>query len=186
MRRKMQGQPRSQEEKPRSQGGYVQGDMFATESEPSGQTSLQGNLFADSASSSKMMTWKESGARYLLADTPQKRHELICQLAQAEEFSVDTETTSTDPMQATLVGMSFAIREGEAWYVPVGDDPCGIAQEFKSVLESPTALKIGQNMKYDLQVLHSCGIHLAEPMFDTMIAHYLLHPEMRHGMDYLA
>lgn len=186
MRRKMQGQPRSQEEKPRSQGGYVQGDMFATESEPSGQTSLQSDLFADSAPSSKMMTWKESGARYLLADTPQKRHELICQLAQAEEFSVDTETTSTDPMQATLVGMSFAIREGEAWYVPVGDDPCGIAQEFKSVLESPTALKIGQNMKYDLQVLHSCGIHLAEPMFDTMIAHYLLHPEMRHGMDYLA
>ena len=102
------------------------------------------------------------------------------------ELCIDTETTDTDPMRATLVGMSFAISEGEAWYVPVGNDPCGVAGAFKAVLENPATLKIGQNMKYDLQVLRSCGIRLAGPMFDTMIAHYLLHPEMRHGMDYLA
>lgn len=186
MRRKMQSVSRTSEQKPKSQGGYVQGDMFATESPSAQESSPQGDLFADAAPSGRMMTWKESGARYILADTAEKRAQLISQLSQASEFSVDTETTSTDPLQATLVGMSFAIREGEAWYVPVGEEPCGVAEEFRAVLENPATLKIGQNMKYDLQVLHSCGIHLSGPMFDTMIAHYLLHPEMRHGMDYLA
>ncbi|MGN0233558.1 MAG: DNA polymerase I [Bacteroidaceae bacterium] len=186
MRRKMANVPRTPGEKPKSQGGYVQGDMFATESQPAPESSLQGDLFADTAPSCRMTTWKDSGARYILADTPEGRAQLIARLSQASELCIDTETTSTDPMQATLVGMSFAVREGEAWYVPVGDDPCGVAEEFRAVLENPGTLKIGQNMKYDLQVLRSCGIRLAGPMFDTMIAHYLLHPEMRHGMDYLA
>lgn len=186
MRRKMQPTAPTGKAKPQAHGGYVQGDMFAPQQPAPTATVLQDDLFADAPQDSSMQDWQSSGARYHLADTPDKRAQLVALLAQASEVSVDTETTSTDPMQATLVGMSFAIKEGEAWYVPVGDDPKGVAGEFKAVLENPHTLKIGQNMKYDLQVLRSCGITLAGPMFDTMIAHYLLHPEMRHGMDYLA
>ena len=186
MRRKLQPEAPAAKAKPKAPGGYVQGDMFAP-SEPTTTASVQqGDLFADAPQDSGMQDWQSIGAHYHLADTPDKRATLLALLAQAPELSVDTETTSTDPMQATLVGMSFAIHEGEAWYVPVGNDPVGVAAEFKAVLENPHTLKIGQNMKYDLQVLRSCGIKLAGPMFDTMIAHYLLHPEMRHGMDYLA
>lgn len=186
MRRKMQSAAPAAEAKPKSKGGYVQGDMFAAMEPDTGGSDPQGDLFAAAGQSSSMHTWKDSGARYHLVDTPEKRAALIQTLASASELCIDTETTDTDPIRATLVGMSFAISEGEAWYVPVGDDPCGVAGEFKAVLENPATLKIGQNMKYDLQVLRSCGIRLAGPMFDTMIAHYLLHPEMRHGMDYLA
>ena len=186
MRRKMQSAAPAAEAKPKSKGGYVQGDMFAAMEPDTGGSDPQGDLFAAAGQGSSMHTWKDSGAQYHLVDTPEKRAALIQTLASASELCIDTETTDTDPMRATLVGMSFAISEGEAWYVPVGDDPCGVAGEFKAVLENPATLKIGQNMKYDLQVLRSCGIRLAGPMFDTMIAHYLLHPEMRHGMDYLA
>ena len=187
MRRKLKASsPTTTTIKSKSTGEYVQGDMFAQTEEKQSQTDLQGDLFADTTQSSKMLTWKDTGAHYHLADTPEKRAELIQKLSAATEICIDTETTNTDPMRATLVGMSFAIREGEAWYVPVGKDPSGVAGEFKAILENPTTLKVGQNIKYDLQVLRSCGIHLSGPMFDTMIAHYLLHPEMRHGMDYLA
>lgn len=186
MRRKIQSIAPAAEAKPKSKGGYVQGDMFAAMKPDTGGSDPQGDLFAAAGQSSSMHTWKDSGAQYHLVDTPEKRAALIQTLASASELCIDTETTDTDPMRATLVGMSFAISEGEAWYVPVGDDPCGVAGELKAVLENPETLKIGQNMKYDLQVLRSCGIRLAGPMFDTMIAHYLLHPEMRHGMDYLA
>jgi DNA polymerase-1 len=81
--------------------------------------------------------------------------------------------------------MSFAVEEGEAWYVPVVQNE-SIVEEFRPFYECPDILKVGQNIKYDLQVLRNYGIRLAGPMADTMIAHYLLHPEMRHGMDYLA
>ena len=119
-----------------------------------------------------------------MADTPEKRAALIAELAKAREISLDTETTSTDPISAELVGLSFSIREGQAWYVPCRSQE--IVEEFRTIYENPETLKVGQNLKYDLQVLKSYGITLQGPMFDTMIAHYLLHPEMRHGMDYLA
>lgn len=186
IRRKILTAPAGQENKPKSSGGYVQGDMFAQEEPATPPSPTPEEPMEASVPAGRILTWKDTGAIYHLVDTPEKRTGLVRQLTQAKELSVDTETTGTDPMQATLVGMSFAISEGEAWYVPVGNDPCGVAKEFKEILENPHTLKIGQNMKYDLQVLHSCGIRMAGPMFDTMIAHYLLHPEMRHGMDYLA
>ncbi len=186
MRRKMQAAAPATGAKSQGAGGFVQGDMFATAGPAQEATATQGDLFADAAQPTRMQTWRDTGAQYHLVDTPAGRAALVQALATATELSIDTETTDTDPMRATLVGMSFAVREGEAWYVPVGDDPCGVAGEFRQVLENPATLKVGQNMKYDLQVLRSCGVRLAGPMFDTMIAHYLLHPEMRHGMDYLA
>lgn len=122
---------------------------------------------------------------YRMADTPEERQALMQVLMQAKAVSMDTETTGTEALDARLVGMSFAVEEGEAWYVPVVQDE-SIVEEFRPFYECPDILKVGQNIKYDLQVLRNYGIRLAGPMADTMIAHYLLHPEMRHGMDYLA
>jgi len=124
-----------------------------------------------------------------LVSTPSARANLISNLLAAKEVALDTETTSTDAISAELVGLSFAVKEDEGYYVPIPenrDEALAILEEFRPVYENTTILKVGQNIKYDLEVLANYGIHLAEPMWDTMIAHYLLQPEMRHGMDYLA
>lgn len=128
-------------------------------------------------------------ATYHLTDTPELRTKLIRRLLQAKEVSIDTETTSTQAINAELVGLSFAAEEQQAYYVPIPADRTeaqAILEEFRPLYESKDILKVGQNLKYDLTVLANYGIHLEPPMFDTMIAHYLLQPEMRHGMDYLS
>ena len=137
-------------------------------------------------------TWQTRQAKYILADTPEARQKLISTLLQAKAICLDTETDSTEPIRATLVGLSFAIKEGEAWYVPVPKDEAErkqLMEEFRPIYENPETMKIGQNLKYDLLVLQNPtngGINLAGPMFDTMIAHYLISPELHHGMDYMA
>lgn len=106
-----------------------------------------------------------------------------------EILSLDTETTSTNPIDAELVGLSFAVKESEAFYVPIPanrEEALRIVNIFKEVYENPDILKIGQNLKYDLEVLHNYGIELKGKMWDTMIAHYLIQPELRHGIDYMA
>ena len=104
-------------------------------------------------------------------------------------LSLDTETTSTDAIDAELVGLSFAVEEFSAFYVPVPADrqqAQKIVNIFKPVYEDPSILKIGQNIKYDMEVLSNYGVTLGGEMFDTMVAHYLLQPELRHNMDYMA
>ena len=104
-------------------------------------------------------------------------------------LSLDTETTSTYAIEAELVGLSFAVKEFEAFYVPIPanrEEALRIVKIFKVVYENEKILKIGQNLKYDLEVLRNYDIHLAGPMWDTMIAHYLIQPELRHNMDYMA
>ena len=106
-----------------------------------------------------------------------------------EILSLDTETTSTSPIDAELVGLSFAVKEFEAFYVPIPakrEEALRIVNIFKEVYENDKILKIGQNLKYDLEVLRNYGIELKGPMWDTMIAHYLIQPELRHNMDYMA
>lgn len=103
--------------------------------------------------------------------------------------SVDTETTSTDAIAARLVGMSFAVAGGRAWYVAVPRETAQAQQFvdlFRPLYESTQILKVGQNLKYDLNVLARYGVELRAPMFDTMLAHYVVQPELRHNMDYLA
>ncbi|MCQ2329315.1 MAG: DNA polymerase I [Paludibacteraceae bacterium] len=115
--------------------------------------------------------------------------ELIERLCKSKRFSFDTETTSTDAMKAELVGMSFAIEEGKAYYVPIPQErqqAQSLVEKFRRVLENSTIGKIGQNIKYDLMVLGKYGVEVNGELDDTMVAHYLLQPEMRHGMDYLA
>ncbi len=126
---------------------------------------------------------------YHLCDTPETRAALIQTLSSAPEFCFDTETTGLDAHNAELVGMSFAIAQGEAWYVPLPSDrerTQAILEEFRALFASTTIRKIGQNIKYDFLVLSWYNIPVAEPLFDTMLAHYLLEPDKKHGMDYLA
>ena len=136
-----------------------------------------------------LTTYADSGAQYHLVDTPEARVDLIRRLLAADEMAMDTETTSTDPIDAELVGLSFAVAEGEAYYVPIPEQRAeaqAIVDEFRPVYENTRILKVGQNLKYDYSVLHGYGVEVAPPMWDTMIAHYLLQPEGHHGMDYMA
>lgn len=127
--------------------------------------------------------------QYQTADTPEKRAALIAHLSRQPSFCLDTETTGLDANEAELVGMSFAWKPGEAWWVPVPDqyqEALAVAAEFKNVLEDASIEKIGQNMKFDLSVLKWYEIDVKGALFDTMLAHYLIQPDMRHGMDLLA
>lgn len=126
---------------------------------------------------------------YHLMDTPALRKSLIQYLSNQDEFCFDSETTSVDAVDAEIVGLSFAYYAGEAFYVPIPSDQAEaqlIMNEFKEVFENESITKIGQNIKYDLMVLKNYGIVLKGKMFDTMLAHYIIEPEQRHGMDYLA
>jgi DNA polymerase-1 len=126
---------------------------------------------------------------YHLVDTLEKRLLLFDLLKQNSEFCFDTETTSLDVIDARLVGISFAIKNNEAWYVSVPEDKTeaqAIADLYKPLFEDMCIAKIGQNMKYDISVLANYGIEVQGQMFDTMIAHYLVQPDLRHGLDYLA
>ncbi|MGC8864937.1 MAG: DNA polymerase I [Bacteroidales bacterium] len=126
---------------------------------------------------------------YLIADTPEKLKDLVQQLINAQEFCFDTETTGTDPNSCELVGLSFAVKPHHAWYVPCPPDyneTLKILEILRPAFENPRVLKVGQNMKFDLMVLHYYDIHPSGPFFDTMLAHYVLEPEQRHNMDYLA
>lgn len=126
---------------------------------------------------------------YHLVDNEEKRDNLGRFLLSQEFFAFDTETDGIDPLTAGLVGMSFAVKENEAWYVPVpadAEEAAKVIAHFSPALQNPQSLKIGQNIKFDILVLRKYGVRVAGPLFDTMIAHYLLNPELRHGMDYLA
>ena len=161
----------------------IQGDLFegfGTESTTAVELPTE-----EEQETETLLCYDAEKTAYRMADTPEERQALMQVLMQAKAVSMDTETTGTEALDARLVGMSFSVEEGEAWYVPVVQDE-NIVEEFRPFYECPDILKVGQNIKYDLQVLRNYGIRLAGPMADTMIAHYLLHPEMRHGMDYLA
>lgn len=126
---------------------------------------------------------------YHLVDNEEKRENLGRFLLSQEFFAFDTETDGIDPLTAGLVGMSFAVKENEAWYVPVpadAEEAAKVIAHFSPALQNPQSLKIGQNIKFDILVLRKYSVRVAGPLFDTMIAHYLLNPELRHGMDYLA
>lgn len=127
---------------------------------------------------------------YHLIDTPELRASLVSYLEKQTEFSFDTETTGIEAITAKLIGMSFCYIPGEAYYVPVPLDNAAeadaILAQFRGVLENENIGKIGQNIKYDILVMKSHGVGVKGPLFDTMVAHYLLEPDMRHNMDLLA
>ena len=126
---------------------------------------------------------------YQLVDNEEKLSQLLQNIVTQSVLSLDTETTSTDPIRAELVGMSFSYAENQAFYVPVPADRSEaqkIVDRFRPVFENREIMKVGQNIKYDMLVLANYGVQLQGPLFDTMVAHYVLQPELRHNMDYLA
>ncbi|MCB9081064.1 MAG: DNA polymerase I [Lewinellaceae bacterium] len=169
---------------------------------PSAGKSTQGSLFPDEpveqAAPQRQSLPAHSVAHrdihntthsYHLVDTPEAQLALVQKLAAQKAFCFDTETTHVDATQAELVGMSFAYQDHEAYYVPVPADREAaqeVVERFRAVLTNPAIEKVAQNLKYDATVLKWYGIEIAGPFFDTMVAHYLLEPELRHNMDYLS
>lgn len=126
---------------------------------------------------------------YYLLDNESKLNDFLAKIQDQKLYCFDTETTGLDAMAAELVGMSFCWKKNEAYYIPFPSDQKACKeklQALKKILENASVQKIGQNLKYDIVVLKKYGINVCGPIFDTMVAHYLLQPELRHGMDYLA
>ncbi|PJJ83470.1 DNA polymerase I [Mucilaginibacter auburnensis] len=126
---------------------------------------------------------------YFLAETHEKRAELINILKQQKSFCFDTETTGTDANNCELVGLSFSVKAGEGWYVPVPPTEAeakAIVQEFKEVMEDTAIGKIGQNLKFDILMLKWYDVEIKGDLFDTMMAHYVIDPDTRHNMDVLS
>ena len=141
------------------------------------------------AEKSSLRALNDTPHTYKLVDTEEDMLALRDFFLTKSFLSLDTETTSTNAIDAELVGLSFSTEEFEAFYVPVPaerEEAQKIVNIFKPVYEDASILKIGQNIKYDLEVLAAYGVRLAGEMFDTMLAHYLLQPELRHNMDYMA
>ncbi len=127
--------------------------------------------------------------KYQVAQTEEEIDKLISQLENAKDFCFDTETTGLDILVDEVVGMSFSVQEGEGWYVPVPEDKNdakAIIAKFKQIFANPSVGKTGQNMKFDISMLKKYDIEVLGPTFDTMLAHYLIEPDMRHNMDILA
>ena len=134
-------------------------------------------------------SYKTVSHKYELIDNETDMRRICDFFLTKQKLSFDTETTSTDAISAELVGLSFAVEPFKAFYVPVPEnreEAMKVLEIFRPVYESERILKVGQNVKYDLEVLANYGIELKGEMFDTMIAHYLLQPELRHNMDYMA
>ena len=132
---------------------------------------------------------KTTSHDYQLIETEEEARKLFDFFVTKQILSLDTETTSISPVDAELVGLSFAVEEGKAFYVAIPaerEKAQTIVNIFKPLYESTEILKIGQNIKYDMEVLMNYGVRMAAPMFDTMIAHYVLQPEQKHNMDILA
>ena len=148
-----------------------------------------GEIQTDLLSFSDKDSAKTLPHNYILVDSDEKISELVTMLATQKQFVFDTETTGIDVYTADLVGVSFAIRPHEAWYLPMPayKAACQVKLNLlKPLFENETILKIGQNLKYDISMLRQYNIEVKGAMFDTMIAHYLIEPEQRHNMDYLA
>ena len=157
---------------------------------------LQLDLFAEFPTDSEETEKKSSfeslktiSHDYQLIEKQEDIKKLCDFLLTFDFLSLDTETTSTNPIDAELVGLSFAVRENQAFYIPVPEnreEAQQVVEIFRPLYENPSILKIGQNIKYDMQVLANYGITLEGDLWDTMVAHYLIQPELRHNMDLLA
>ena len=145
--------------------------------------------YAVNAEFSSFESLKTTSHEYKLIETEEDARKLFDFFITKQILCLDTETTSINPIDAELVGLSFSVEEGKAFYVAVPaerEKAERIVNIFKPLYESTEILKIGQNIKYDMEVLMNYGVRLAAPMFDTMLAHYVLQPEQKHNMDILA
>ena len=160
------------------------------------QEVIQGSLFdffpteyAGEEKKSSHLTLKEVQHTYKLIDNKEDISNLVIALKNSKTVCFDTETTSTNALEAELVGVSLSVKEGEAFYIPMPADREESTRRLeilRPLFENEESEKVGQNIKYDITVLANYGIEVKGKLFDTMIAHYILQPELYHGMDYLA
>jgi DNA polymerase-1 len=181
-------------------GREIQIKPAAVPAMPGGQLDLFGNLIEAAVVKKEEVIIEEvapieakditnSKHNYHFVQTATERAKLIADILKEKSFCFDTETTGINPFDAELVGMSFAWKEGEAYYVPFTENKEEVTvllAEFKGLFENEKIEKVGQNLKYDMNVLSNYGVRVKGPLFDTMIAHYLIQPDMRHNMDLLA
>lgn len=168
------------------QNSHAQTDLFG-QAVPEKETKVA-NKEADVVPTS-YKTMENSEHQYDLIDTKEKRAALIAELLQQKNICFDTETTAVEPVWAEIVGLSFSWKKGMACYIPLPekyDEAKEIVEEFRAVFENETIEKTGQNIKYDYIILKHYGIEVKGKWFDTMLAHYLLEPDMRHNMDALS
>jgi DNA polymerase-1 len=165
-----------------------------TKPQPTNQTSLFGEAAAnaelevDEAEPAVYKTILEVEHEYRIADNEETLVALLSELSAAEVYCFDTETTDVESLHAELVGLSFSTAAHKGWYVPVSsnrEEAMALVDRFRAVLSS-SQLKIAQNIKYDITVLQNYGVTVSGPMFDTMLAHYLLEPDQRHNMQLLS
>ncbi|MFC4211991.1 DNA polymerase I [Pedobacter lithocola] len=188
----------------RTLGRRVFGDEFSVTTakfQEGTQTDMFGNQFGETVQYTNTLeeeepveklparTIENTEHNYQLVETAEQRADLIKLLLTQDRISFDTETTGTDANMAELVGLSFCIKPGEGYYIPVSpvrDEAQLIVDEFRVVLENEKIEKIGQNTKYDILVFKWYGVQVKGKLFDTMLAHYLIDPDTRHGMDVLS
>ncbi|PHI20442.1 DNA polymerase I [Lewinellaceae bacterium SD302] len=168
--------------------GPVQGDLFGTPAptKPSERGSRRSSIKSHSVADQDITSVEH---QYELVDTSEGRAKLIRELAKQKIFAFDTETTGIDATEAELVGISFSWKTHEAYYVPVPADQeeaRGIVEEFRAVMEDEKIAKVGQNIKYDYMMLARYGVWVGGDLRDTMVMHYLCHPEQRHNLNYLS
>ena len=188
--------------KPATKAAPVQPDLFSNASTIArNDTNKQSTIARNGASvnennhaekqtdNTPMASIKTVKHEYHLVETKEDAEALRAKLESCKELSIDTETTSTNAIDAVLVGLSFSTEEHEAWYVAIPEDreqAQAMVDIFKPLYENEEILKVGQNIKYDYEVLRNYGIDIQGKMFDTMLAHYVYQPELRHNMDYMA
>jgi DNA polymerase-1 len=161
----------------------AQGDLFSqpAAAEPSGKVDETSE--ADEEAQEQYQTIQDVEHQYFLVNTDEAKQDLLSKLSNSAAFCFDTETSGLDVLNANAIGLAFSITKGEAYYVPVSNKED--VQFFKPAFESK-ALKIAQNLKFDLQILENYGVQVQEPFYDTMLAHYLIEPDKRHNMDELS
>lgn len=166
-------------EDPSAPAEGVQTSLFGDDDSPATREQVTGSL----------KTINDVEHHYMLVKTPSEVNALLEQLHTATSFCFDTETSDIEPLNAVLVGMSFALKPHEAFYVavpPTLEDGKQFLQQFKSIFEDPNKELVAQNYKYDYKMLHKYGIEVKNRVFDTMVAHYLLNPDGKHNMDFLS
>lgn len=178
----------------RSLGKRILGETFSVNREQKTVVPVQASLFGDEEISPKSDIQKGKNIsntphHYIVVQDDDAIKNLVNELLQQKEICFDTETSSLDYFSLSIVGLSFSFKEGTGYYVPCPDDEKRakeICLKFKLVLESKTIVKIGQNIKFDMLVMRRYGVEVSLPIYDTMIAHYLVEADMKHGMDYLS
>jgi len=183
---------------PTQQADLFAGTLFAQAPKASDEKkgAVQGDLFAifadegqDLPENRNLKSLKTTKVDYQLIDSKAKRDELFQKLITTRFLAFDTETTNIEPMNAELVGISLSNAENRAYYIPIPanrEEALKIVNELRPILENEEIEKIGQNIKYDMIVLKNYGVEVKGRLFDTMLAHYVLQPELRHNLDYLA